>query len=379
MSITIIYLENLLQKVVFTNFEGGATAEKVGEAVNKYLDVDFEDQVLLRVDEAGQRLVELEPGEIADSTLLLLNKSIATESEAKELMIMTKPLEADSELAGFTREIDVSQDKARNPHLHQTANLSAIVQHDIAANFNFKPIVANQAAVQSKLEAVDVIQLQTYEQLFFNNFAKIKALFRKYKAVSKAAAAELAHLETASNSAALLNSWLSRGHSPQGASVVPGLGSPAQELQMQYQNLKRQTQEILLMYREGIESLKHHKLHPKLQNDAQKCLMDIYYKEEQMNSFRDSLKRQYDKLRLKVDAHLAKVGAGSDARSSNVLFDEAQLKHLRTLLQEEFEDGKEPLIVSVVHSVHQTLQQMHTHLATLADVEAASQSSVKAA
>lgn len=125
--------------------------------------------------------------------------------------------------------------------------------------------------------------------------------------------------------------------------------------------------------------MKHYKLHPKLQNEAQKSLMDIYYKEEQMNSFRDSLKRQLGKLRAKVEAHLASVGGSSDLKASNILFDEVQLKHLRNLLQEEFVDGKEPLIVSLVHSVHQTLQQMHTHLATLADVEGASQSSLQAA
>lgn len=140
-------------------------------------------------------------------------------------------------MVGFTREIDVTQPRTAANNWHQTGDLGSIVQHDILANFNFKPIVSNQAAVQSRFEAVDVIQLQTFEQLFFNNFAKIKALYRKYKSVSKASAAELAHLEALSGTAGLLTSRFNRSHSPQGASKVPGLGSPVQELQMQFQNL----------------------------------------------------------------------------------------------------------------------------------------------
>ena len=51
------------------------------------------------------------------------------------------------------------------------------------------------------------------------------------------------------------------------------------------------------MYSEGINKLKVHELHPKLQTDGKRTLIDIYYKEEQMNQFKDSLLKQLDKMR----------------------------------------------------------------------------------
>jgi hypothetical protein len=47
--------------------------------------------------------------------------------------------------------------------------------------------------------------------------------------------------------------------------------------------------------------LKTYEIHPKLQADGKKYLCDIYYKEDQMNSFRDSLLRQYERIKAKVD------------------------------------------------------------------------------
>jgi hypothetical protein len=86
-------------------------------------------------------------------------------------------------------------------------------------------------------------------------------------------------------------------------------------LQAQHKNLKDQTQDILRLYHEGIQNLKVTPLHPKLSTDGKKHLIDIYYKEEQMNSFRDSLVRQLDKLNLKIAQHLTK--SGLDGEQSN--------------------------------------------------------------
>ena len=113
------------------------------------------------------------------------------------------------------------------------------------------------------------------------------------------------------------------------------------------------------MYKDGIENLKHQKLHPKLQNENTKYLIDIYYKEEQMNSFRDSLIRSLEKLRIKIDNHLARVSDTSRRQGesvfSNILIDERLVDGLLGTLQDDFIDEKEPLIVSIIHTVHQNL------------------------
>jgi hypothetical protein len=38
--------------------------------------------------------------------------------------------------------------------------------------------------------------MQTFEQLFFNNFSKIKACFRKFKGLSKECSAELVQIQS---------------------------------------------------------------------------------------------------------------------------------------------------------------------------------------
>ena len=58
------------------------------------------------------------------------------------------------------------------------------------------------------------------------------------------------------------------------------MSNATSELKIQFGNLKSNSLDILQQYRDGIENLKTYKLHPKLQVDGQKHLIDIYYKEE---------------------------------------------------------------------------------------------------
>ena len=86
---------------------------------------------------------------------------------------------------------------------------------------------------------------------------------------------------------------------------------------------------MLKLYTDGIQKLKEKELHFKLQVDGRKHLIDIYYKEDQMNSFRDSLSRQLDRLRLKIENHLAKYGKSDNLTATRISFDEKKLQYLQ--------------------------------------------------
>ena len=62
-----------------------------------------------------------------------------------------------------------------------------------------------------------------------------------------------------------------------------------------------------------------------------------------------------------------------------ILVDDVKLEYLLNLMQDDIVDGKEPLIVSLVHTIHQDLSLMHQRLSTLADLEKATQADVGAA
>ena len=65
--------------------------------------------------------------------------------------------------------------------------------------------------------------------------------------------------------------------------------TPADNLKAQLQSLREMSSDVLKLYGEGISNLKKIELHPKMQVDGNRYLIDIYYKEEQMNKFKDSL------------------------------------------------------------------------------------------
>jgi len=108
-----------------------------------------------------------------------------------------------------------------------------------------------------------------------------------------------------------------------------------------------------------------------------------------MNSFRDSLKRNFEKLRLKVDHHLQRCGseAGNEsesgletARSDNstrsretlpneIPFEKEKISQLSAMLQDEIVDCSEPLIVSLLHKVAEELKAMHGYLHSLENMD----------
>ena len=67
------------------------------------------------------------------------------------------------------------------------------------------------------------------------------------------------------------------------------IAGPSENLRHQLDSLVEMAADVTALYTEGINNLKTYELHPKIQVDGKKHLIDIYYKEEQMNQFRDSL------------------------------------------------------------------------------------------
>ena len=75
-----------------------------------------------------------------------------------------------------------------------------------------------------------------------------------------------------------------------------------------------------------------------MQSDGKRYLIDIYYKEDQMNSFRDSLVKQLDRLKMKADQHIRRMGQGGPSsmpdehQGSKIQFDEYKVQYLQTKL-----------------------------------------------
>ena len=60
--------------------------------------------------------------------------------------------------------------------------------------------------------------------------------------------------------------------------------------------------EILGMYKDGIQALKRYELHPNLCKDGKKQhLIDIYYAESSMDNFKKNCVTQLDKITGKMD------------------------------------------------------------------------------
>ena len=64
--------------------------------------------------------------------------------------------------------------------------------------------------------------------------------------------------------------------------------------------------EILVGYKEGLQALKKYELHPNLWKDPsqKQHLIDVYYNESSMNSFKNSCIVALEKLSLKMDPKL---------------------------------------------------------------------------
>ena len=66
-----------------------------------------------------------------------------------------------------------------------------------------------------------------------------------------------------------------------------------------------------------------------------------------MNSFRDSLNRQLERLKTKIENHLS----GNSGNGSIIKFDDKRLSAIAMKLQDEIVDAKEPLIISLLGTV----------------------------
>lgn len=60
-------------------------------------------------------------------------------------------------------------------------------------------------------------------------------------------------------------------------------------------------------------------------------------------------------------------------------FDQSTLSELRSILQDDFLDENEPLIVSIIHQVNSDLSELHLKLELLLNIEDASYSQIQSA
>ena len=109
---------------------------------------------------------------------VVMNRQVQSEANIKDLQIFST---SDDDLFSAHNIIDLQKggrtaQTNKYDHLNIASNF---MDGDINENFNFKQLMSSQN--QQVLEGLDIIQLQTFEQLFFNNFQKIKASFRKFK------------------------------------------------------------------------------------------------------------------------------------------------------------------------------------------------------
>ena len=70
-----------------------------------------------------------------------------------------------------TKKFDSHLGEIKDP---QTIKIP-LLEDDMAENFNFKSVMNSPL-----LQGIDVVQLQTFDQMYFNNFLKIKNCYRRF-------------------------------------------------------------------------------------------------------------------------------------------------------------------------------------------------------
>lgn len=223
--------------------------------------------------------------------LVLVNKAISTESEFERTI--SKDLSKLENLLTFVCPpiffSDLSAGKSpAQPMSFDSVEIPGISPETLKENYDFEKVrqLSGHQVCQSWMNAerLQLVLLQTIEQLYFANLTKMKTGYRKFKGLAKMCLQEMKHFDRVTNVYTALKST-------SGERNKNFLAAPSDQLRVQFDNLTELANEILRLYGDGIQRLKNLELHPKLQGEGKTHLIDIYYKEEQMNQFRDSLTR----------------------------------------------------------------------------------------
>lgn len=193
-TLRVTYVESSFSQFHFTNCDAKLTLAGLQCLILDHIEVGIKDQQIMKV--VSNALTELTHSDtiIFDAgqhqEILLLNRAITSESKLKDLEIFSAKEDCFlSHTIDLKNIADVASTYSkRYDHINIGATL---IQSDISENFNFKPIMSQQSVVKRTFESLDIIQLQTFEQLFFNNFTKIKNSFRRFKGLSKDCISEL--------------------------------------------------------------------------------------------------------------------------------------------------------------------------------------------
>lgn len=131
-----------------------------------------------------------------------------------------------------------------------------------------------------------IVRLQTINRDSFAHFKEVKYTYRKFKMLQKSNKRGLAEVTD------LLNAW--QAFAEYGNKTATHINDMKTNLSKRYADLNSKKDEILTHYREGIAMLKRLELHKALWKDpaTKQYLIDIYYNEKSMDSFKSSCEAQ---------------------------------------------------------------------------------------
>lgn len=227
----VIYAEKSFAQLRITGIRENLNLAKIQSLIFDNLQVPAVAQKLWLVEENG--LVEMQPQSEPtfrnkDLTIVLSNTMVKSESDLKSLTSLDENL-----LEDFRPVKVIDLDKPDNREfMYSHINLvPSVLTKEISENFNFRSLFSSKNSLSSTFPGMDLFQLQTFEQLFFNNFSKVKTSYKRFKGKSKDCQAQLKSLEDMADILAELNRVFSTGKKTSSRS---GLANPIQELKVQF-------------------------------------------------------------------------------------------------------------------------------------------------
>ena len=231
--------------------------------------------------------------------------------------------------------------------------MAGLIEKDITTPYNFTKF-QNQNAETTKLQA--------FERANFGCFQEIKSSVRKFKQGEVRCKRELQEIQD------LLSAYTAMTGSVN--ATFNDLAEQTSTLGTRLKSVADSKSEILQLYKDGIASLKRYELHPNLSKDPTKKshLIDIYYAESSMNSFKTNCVSQLDKLVTKMDTlkndfkfSYPKV-VNVSTNFSSVEQHKSQLKDLWVKFENEVTGNTQQELLNLMFAIYDDLRSLHSHL-----------------
>lgn len=290
-TVHLCYVDSSFKYYTWKNCSSSLTVSQVQDAIFKCTDVAAKDQMIFKMSASSSSptLTKLSSDGSAGVTagellftsssfvglkgqlgshdmsspsieLVLLNRSIKSEQDVQSLREMQLAAAEYSAFNDFSLSRNVMDYRdllaGRLPQAHpsqinyETVDISSIFSSSESSNgeitekFNFEKVrqISTQPTCQSWLnqEGIQLVMLQTVEQLFQSNFSKMKANLRRFRGLSKDCLHELKHFDRIQRVIDALNNHFSGEKSSrpsESSSAQAMVASPSENLQMQMDNL----------------------------------------------------------------------------------------------------------------------------------------------